>query len=561
MPFNTKAFIAVAVLFDTIYARPTQDHNNIKARQDVEWDAIIIGAGPAGIVAADRMSEAGKRTLLLEQGGPSYYSTGGRERPDWLSNTDLSRVDVPGLYSSIFSGSSSLLCGDRQTGGFGGCTIGGSSAINAELFSQPPASDFDTYYPQKWKSENMAGAIEKVKAMQPFTNTPSADGKRYAQSGYDATRKWLVDSVGYKSVAVNGDPNNKNGVFGRANYAYQNGQRSGPVKTYLQSALGRSNFSLRSGVQVKRVERDGSKATGVVAMVDGQSTTFKLSGNGRVILSSGSFFSPQLLMLSGIGDPASLSGLANNQLLDMPSSAWINNSAVGDHLYDNPNTFLVFSGTNIQSYNFDYSSPIATDKDLYLQSRSGPLSSAGPTGLFWDSVKQADGSSIAVQGTVNVAGSFNLTGPDTFTINVYATSGAKSKSKVILSEKGIPGPASDFLYSDPADADAVATVIYKMFQSFPQTGLTSLNLPVTSSKAEILQYITTPSDFTKGYVNHWSGSCKIGTCVDLDTKVIGMDNLHVVDSSITEAFTANPIFGIMTVAERASELILALDQK
>ena len=44
------------------------------------------------------MSEAGKKTLLLEQGGPSYYITGGRERPGWLNGTELSRVDVPGLY-------------------------------------------------------------------------------------------------------------------------------------------------------------------------------------------------------------------------------------------------------------------------------------------------------------------------------------------------------------------------------------------------------------------------------------------------------------------------------
>lgn len=65
---------------------------------------ISTGAGPAGIVVADRMSEAGKRTLLLEQGGPSYYITGGRDRPDWLQNTNLSRVDVPGLYKSIFVG-------------------------------------------------------------------------------------------------------------------------------------------------------------------------------------------------------------------------------------------------------------------------------------------------------------------------------------------------------------------------------------------------------------------------------------------------------------------------
>ena len=62
-----------------------------------EWDAIVVGAGPAGIIVADRLSEAGKRTLLLEQGGKSYGIVGGTQRPGWLTGTNLSRVDVPGL--------------------------------------------------------------------------------------------------------------------------------------------------------------------------------------------------------------------------------------------------------------------------------------------------------------------------------------------------------------------------------------------------------------------------------------------------------------------------------
>lgn len=557
MSFRSSVLVALTVLFDATFGAPAQG----SSQDNVQWDAIVVGAGPAGIVTADRLSEAGKRTLLLEQGGGSYYITGGRERPDWLSNTELSRVDVPGLYQTIFSGSQSLLCGNKLSGGFAGCTIGGSSAINAELFSQPPASDFDVYYPQKWKSADVTNAISKLRAKQPFTNNPSRDGKYYAQSGYTAARKWLVDGAHLRDLDINKTPNDKSGVFGRPYFAYENGQRSGPVKTYLQSSLKRPNFSLQSGVQVKRVQRNGGRITGVVAIVNGKEATFKLSGKGRVILSSGSFFSPQLLMLSGIGDPDSLSKLQRNKLLDMPSTSWINNTAVGDKLYDNPNTFIVLSGPGIQSYNYNYASPIPQDRGLYLKSRSGPYAFAGQTSLFWDSVKQPDGSSIAVQGTINTAGSFEYSGRNTITLNVYATSGAKSKSRVVLNEKGVPAPASDFLYSNPADADAVATIIYKIFQRLPGSGLMPLNIPAKASKADILKYITTPSKYTKGYVNHWSGSCKLGTCVDLDTRVWGTDNLHVVDSSITEAFTANPIFGIMTVAERASELILGLDSK
>lgn len=62
-----------------------------------QWDAIIVGAGTAGIIVADKLSEAGLKTLLLEQGGASYGITGGNEKPGWLNGTSLSRVDVPGL--------------------------------------------------------------------------------------------------------------------------------------------------------------------------------------------------------------------------------------------------------------------------------------------------------------------------------------------------------------------------------------------------------------------------------------------------------------------------------
>lgn len=84
------------VLLDSTSAAVLPNLDPIDWTTDL-YDYIIVGAGPAGIIVADRLSETGANTLLLEQGGPSYGITGGQEKPGWLNGTDLSRVDVPGL--------------------------------------------------------------------------------------------------------------------------------------------------------------------------------------------------------------------------------------------------------------------------------------------------------------------------------------------------------------------------------------------------------------------------------------------------------------------------------
>ncbi|KAK0100203.1 hypothetical protein ONS95_008542 [Cadophora gregata] len=532
-----------------------------------QWDAIIVGAGPAGIIVASRMAEAGLQTLLLEGGGPSYGVTGGdldSRRPAWLSGTNLSRVDVPGLYKSIFADEGNLTCGPLS-GGFGGCAIGGTTAINGGLFFEPPASDYDLYFPAGWKSADVKDATSRLYATQPSTNITSQDGIRYLQSGYDAARKWIVDNLGFKDVDINANANEKTQVFGHPIYDYENGQRSGPVATYLQTALKKCNFHLQSGTLAVRVERTGSKATGVVVTVDGTEKTVNLTPTGRVILSGGALRSPGLLMFSGIGDPETLTKLKNGGKLSptMDPQQWINSTAIGEALFDNPNTFIELSGPSIQSYVYSYENPPEGDKQLYLEKRSGPYTFGSQTSVFWDTIQHADGSVVGLQGTTDSSGFGGFTDNNTITLNVYGTSGLKSSGRLILDSKFIPGPNGDeyLYYSNPQDAKDIAQFIFKIFQGLPGSGLTPLNIPQTATEAEILKYITTPSRYARGRVSHWSSSCRFEKCVDANTVVIGMKNLHVVDSSIVPPLTVNPQFGIMVVAERASELILALDGK
>ncbi|KAI4193169.1 MAG: hypothetical protein LQ350_008447 [Teloschistes chrysophthalmus] len=485
------------LLFVHIYASPLND----------TYDVIVVGSGPAGVIIASRLSENGTRkVLLLEGGGPSYWVTGGRQQPSWLAKTNLSRVDVPGLYSSIFSNASNPLLCQNKILAYGACTIGGNSAINAGLFYEPPPSDFDNYFPAGWKHTDVAPAIA---------------------------------------------------LFGHPVYDYSNGQRSGPVISYLQDALKRTNFHLISGVWVQRVIRSGGTATAVVVNIRGNTSTISLNTRGRVILSGGALKSPELLMKSGIGDPAVLTTLSKaNQLGGLPASQWINNTAVGAGLFDNPNTFIELSSPAIQAYNYSYDNPNPSDRALYLNKKSGPYSFAGGSCSFWDTITRRDGSVAGVQGGLGAAGYQDYTNSTTVTMNIYGTSGLKSTGNVILSPPDyLPGPSGEVYYSDQQDAKDIATFIRRLFDALPGTGLTPLNLDQKSNKTQIKNYITSYTPYTRGQVNHWSSSCRIGTCVDVNTTVIGMKNLHVVDASIVAPLSVNPQFGVMVAAERAWELI------
>jgi len=324
--------------------------------------------------------------------------------------------------------------------------------------------------------------------------------------------------------------------------------------TYLQAALTRSNFHFEHSVQVKRVVRNGKQATGIIAMVQGAQKTINIAKTGRVILSGGALFSPQLLILSGIGATADLQAAANAGLLTTPQSAWITNAAVGAGLFDNPNTFIELSGPSIQSYVYSYDNPKPADSKLYLSKRSGPYAFASQTSAFWTYVN-----GVGVQGTIDSAGFGGFTSQNTITLNVYGTSGLGSTGKVALNaQTGAPGPAASFFYqSGTPDADAIATFIHDIFQALPGSGLTPLNIKQSATQQEIKTYITSNTAYTGGNVNHWSSSCRLGTCLDTNSKVKGTNNIYVVDGSMVPPLTTNPSMGIMIAAERASELILA----
>ena len=96
------------------------------------YDYIVVGGGAGGIPIADKLSEAGKKVLLIEKGPPSSGRWGGTMKPSWLSGTNLTRFDVPGLCNQIWVDSAGIACTDTDQ--MAGCVLGGGTAVNAGLW-------------------------------------------------------------------------------------------------------------------------------------------------------------------------------------------------------------------------------------------------------------------------------------------------------------------------------------------------------------------------------------------------------------------------------------------
>lgn len=223
----------------SMYASPVPP----KPRAATLYDVIVVGSGPAGVIVASQLSEnPARNVLLLEGGGPSYWVTGSTERPQWLAGTNLSHVNIPGLYSSIYTNLPTNLFCQNKIRAYGACTIGGNSTINTGLFYEPPASDFDKYFPTGWKHTDLVPSITKLYNTQPSTMKPSQDDLYYEQSGYTAAKQWLITNAGYTELNINANSRQKTKVFGHLMYDYKDGQYGRPVISYLQDALKCPNF-------------------------------------------------------------------------------------------------------------------------------------------------------------------------------------------------------------------------------------------------------------------------------------------------------------------------------
>ncbi|KAA1477787.1 hypothetical protein DENSPDRAFT_867739 [Dentipellis sp. KUC8613] len=535
------------------------------------YDYVIVGGGPGGIIAADRISQAGKKVLLLERGGPSTGETGGTYVAPWAEGTNLTKFDIPGLFESMFTDSNPWYwCKDITV--FAGCLLGGGTSVNGALYWLPPDSDFSTQngWPNGW--QNHQPYTSALSQRLPSTDAPSTDGQRYLEQSFNVVQQ-LLNGQGYRQVTINNEPNSKDHVYGYAAYDFINGKRGGPVATYFQTASARPNFTYKDYTLVSNVVRNGSQITGVQTNDTslGPNGVVPLTPKGRVILAGGSFGTARILFQSGIGPSDMLQVVQGNAQAAAnlpPQSQWIN-LPVGENVSDNPSINLVFTHPSIDAYeNWAdvWSSPRPADAAQYLKDQSGVFASASPRMNFWRSYQGSDGKQRWAQGTVRPgAASVDTVYPynqsQIFTITVYLSEGITSRGRIGIDAALRAQPIVNPWLVDPVDKVVLVQALNDVVSNLNSVpGLTMITPDNT----------TTIQDYVNNYdpgtmdSNHWVGSAKIGTSssnavVDTNTKVFNTNNLFVTDASMLPALPiGNPHGYLMSAVEQAAAKILAL---
>ncbi|KAJ4371048.1 hypothetical protein N0V86_008743 [Didymella sp. IMI 355093] len=527
----------------------------VPTTSNTTYDVIVAGGGTAGIIAAERIAEAGLSVLLIERGPANTVALGSSEGLEW--NNTLTPYDVPALGSSLSAIPGTKICSD--TASMAGCLLGGSSSINGENFIHPPQHDFENW-PAGWSWNDVSKAADRLYSRNPGTTQPSADGKHYDDMAYTTVSSYLKGQ-GWTELDSIKTPDEKRMVYSRPAWSISNNLRAGPARTYMPFAQDLDNFTLKLETKVIQVKRTGSSVTGVlVELADGSQQIINLKQGGKVVLAGGALSTPRILWNSGIGKSDALKIVQGGTTgVQLPEEVdWIN-LPVGHGLKDHAQAPLQFkTSANYTAYKFNdiASDPNEFDVDLYKQG-SGVLTQAAQRMHLWTSVNGTDGKERFLQGTVSSMKD------GTVTVKTFLTHGTTSTG-----ELGITAGGNTVLNVKPWLTDAADKEAFSGFIQWWMDITSQGNSTVNASMA--LDAGSTPeSILATGLISgdHWVGTTKMGTddgrtngtsVVDTDTKVYGTDNLFIVDASIhPDLPTGNTQAIIMVVAEHAAEKIAA----
>jgi choline dehydrogenase-like flavoprotein len=536
-----------------------------KLRPVESFDYIIIGAGSAGCVLADRLSAGGAdRVLVLEAGGT--------DRRFWIKTPiGYGRTFADAAVNWKYQASPSAGLDGRGIYWPRGRVIGGSSSINALVYCRGMPADFDDWRQMGnvgWGWDDVRPYFERSERHVDPAGHAGGDGpldvKDVSPFLHPMGRNWRA-AAGELGLPWTDD---FNGAHPEGLGCYQvnirHGMRRSAADAFLRPALRRGNVRLETHAWVSRIRIDQRRAVGVEYVRDG--TAHFAAANREVILCGGAVNSPQLLQLSGIGPPAVLAAAGIVALVDNP--------AVGANLQDHLAVVYSFKATQPTLNDELHSTYGKLAAGLrYLLARRGPLAlsvnqfggfaRANPAGsrpdvqLYFNPVTYGAGDATRTRIEVDAFSGFYLCFQPTRPTSVGRIDIASPDFRVA------PAIAPNYLSTEKDAADVVHGG--QLLQAIARTqAIKSLIREPIAPDLGAMGSAELLADFRAraSTVYHPVGTCRMGraageSVVDASLKVHGVERLRVVDASVFPTVTsANTHAPTVMVAQKAADLIL-----
>ncbi|WP_416421667.1 GMC family oxidoreductase [Pseudomonas sp. App30] len=524
------------------------------------YDYVIVGAGPAGCLLANRLSaDPAVSVLLLEAGGRDNYPwihipVGylfciGNPRTDWCFKTQ----PQPGLDGRALSYPR-------------GKVLGGCSSINGMIYMRGQASDYDGWAAQGnagWGWQDVLPLFRQSE--QHYAGDSAAHGgkgewrvelQRYRWPILDAFRS-AAAQCGVESVDDFNTGDNQGCGYFQVNQ--RSGIRWNSAKAFLRPALKRANLTVLTGVQVDRLAVDNGRATAVHARHAGLAQLY--TARKEILLCAGAIGSPGILQRSGIGPRPLLERLGITVQHELPG--------VGGNLQDHLQLRLIYKVSNTRTLN-QVANSLWGKFGMgvrYLYDRSGPLAMApSQLGAFIKSDPQQPSANLEYHVQPLSLDRFGepLHSFPAFTASVCNLR-PKSRGRVdISSASPDDAPIIDPNYlSHPEDLRVAAQAIRltRRIVDAPALRIFSPAEYLPGPQLESEEQLQQAASAIGTTIFHPVGTCRMGNgpqdVVDATLRVHGIEGLRVVDASIMpEIVSGNTCTPTLMIAEKAAQMIL-----